>query len=172
MKVTLLDKAKHRRENFSCGVEELDTYIKKYAVQDVKRNITKVFVAQKEEGDILGYYTLSPFSFVKDEISPDLAKKLPHYPIPAVLIGRLAVDCENQNQGLGSFLLMDALQKINDTSETVFGIYAVVVDAKNDAAKEFYQAYGFKSFLKSEGRLFIPMKIVKQLVGRAAVVAA
>lgn len=164
MKIGLLNQTLHNREAFSCGIEELDKYLKKYALQDLKRNLTKVFVLEgKSSGEIVGYYTLSPLSFSKEGLRSEISKKLPHYPIPAILLGRLAVSFSYQKKGLGTLLLMDALLRIYRVSQESFGIYGVVVDAKNDQAKAFYEHFGFISFLDKKERLFISLDTIKGL---------
>jgi|ERR1700722_1102860 len=165
MKILLLDSSLHKKDHFSSGNEELDNYIKRYASQDIKRNLTKVFIAHhKDNPDIIGYYTLSPFSFCKENLFQDVQKKLPSYPIPAVLIGRLAVSKQDQNKGVGSALLMDAFTKIHQASETVFGIYAVVVDAIDENAREFYKRFGFISFRDNSFKLFLPLKTIQNAI--------
>jgi len=87
----------------------------------------------------------------------ELAKKLPHYPVPAALIGRFAIGCTYQGIGLGEFLLLDAIRRIVHASLTI-AVYAIVVDAKNDNVQTFYERYGFKSFASQPRRLFMPVQ--------------
>jgi len=165
MKIVVLKQRGHNRDLFFCGSEELDVYLKKYALQDVKRNLTKVFVLEgKSPEEVVGYYTLSPLSFSKMEMTQPFSKKLPHYPTPAILLGRLAVSLNFQGQGIGAKLLMDALLRVHRVSEDCFGIYAVVVDAKNERARSFYQHFGFIPFLNKTNRLFLPLDVLKSLV--------
>lgn len=155
--------SKHDCSGFSCGEQALDDYIKKYASQDLKRNIARVFVAlTPADMSILGYYTLSAASVKKKDIPPAVAKKLPHYPVPAVLIGRLAVDKRVQGKGLGRHLLVDAFYRVLTAKNTV-GINSVIVDAKNTAARSFYKQYGFMEFSGDPNRLFIPMATVEKI---------
>ena len=99
--------------------------------------------------DVAGYYTLTATSVALSGFSPDIAKKLPRYPVvPAVLLGRLAVARRYQGQGLGGILLADALKR---TSRAELGVFAMVVDAKDDASQRFYEHYGF-TLLPGEGR--------------------
>ena len=165
MKIQLLQKDLHERGSFFCGVEALDDYLKKYALQDSKRNLTKVFVLEGSTSqEVAGYYTLSPLSFSKDELGIAFSKKLPHYPIPAILLGKLAVDVAYQKQGIGTLLLMDALLRVYQASQESFGIYAVIVDAKNNKAKTFYENFGFIPFLNENSRLFLSLETVKMLI--------
>lgn len=93
----------HHRPSFHSGVASLDYYIQKQAFQDLKRRISQVFVATtvKQPKIILGYYTLSALSIELDQLPETLVHKLPRHPIPAALIGRLAVNQSAQNHGVG-----------------------------------------------------------------------
>lgn len=148
----------HNRPAFACGNHSLDIYLHKQASQDVKRNISKVFVAtsQSDPKKIIGYYTLSSLSIELSTLPDNLAKKLPRYPIPAALIGRLAVSEATQGQGIGQLLLADAIKRTLAVNQQM-AIYAIVVDAIDDDAKRFYQKYGFLT-LSSKKRLFIPIQ--------------
>ena len=127
-------------ESFDCGVDALNDFFKKYAIQNDKKNIGKTFVCSNEK-EIVGFYTLSNAQIAFNELSGSLAKGLPRYPIPCIRIARLAVDKKYQNKGKGSFLLRDALLRIVNLSFQT-GIYFVIVDAK-DSSKSFYEHYGF-----------------------------
>lgn len=153
----------HDRVTFSCGEPVLDNYLRHQASQDVRRRVAQVFVAVEDASrKIAGYYTLNATSFEKDSLPDELAKKLPHYPVPAVLIGRLAVDSTYQGKGLGEFLLLDAIHKVIGASSTI-AVYAIVVDVKNDNARTFYERYGFKPFASLPRRLFMPVQTVEKL---------
>ena len=95
-------------------------------------------------------------------MSEDLARRLPHYPVPVVVIGRLAVDHRNQGLGIGEFLLLDAIRRVEHASNAI-GIYAVVVEARNDQVRNFYQRYGFRPFQFSSNRLFLPLQTFVRL---------
>lgn len=155
--------ARHKREEFQCGVPHLDDYIRKYARQHEKRNVGRTFAATAPDARILlGYYTLSASSVSFVHAPPALQKALPRYPIPTALIGKLAVDTSARDLGLGSFLLLDALRRIVEI-ESHLAIHAVEVHAINDAAKAFYQHYGFEVFLDQANHLYLPMGTVRQL---------
>ena len=103
----------HDRPGFQCSVASLDAYIKKQARQDVKRRISRVFVATTAEqpNNIVGYYTLSTLSIELSQLPEDLARKLPRHPVPAALLGRLAVHQTAQGHGVGRMLLIDAIKR-------------------------------------------------------------
>ena len=113
---------------------------------------------------MLGFYTLSAASFDKKTLSPDQAKRIPYPEVPAVLIGRLAVDQsrqgQGQGQGLGGYLLIDACKRILDASLSSMAVHAVLVKAKDESAKSFYMKYGFIPFEKEPFHLFLPVKTI------------
>lgn len=152
----------HERTAFSCGEPGLDAYLQRQASPDVRRRVAQVFVAVRGPGAIAGYYSLSAASFQKDELPPALAKRLPHYPVPAAVLGRLAVDREQQGQGLGETLLLDAIRRVVRASTTI-AVYAIIVDAKNERAQAFYERYGFRAFASLPRRLFLPLETFEKL---------
>ncbi len=162
-RVEPLDSKVHIRSAFSCGAPELDRYIREVASQDVKRDVARVFVAVAAVDTVLGFYSLSAASFQKDGLPADQARRLPNYPVPAALLGRLAVDESRKGQGLGAYLLMDALNRVYLASQTL-AVHAVVLDARDDAAVTFYRKYGFIRFTDNQRRLFLPIATVRRLI--------
>jgi len=155
----------HDRPQFVSGSEALDQYLRERASQDVKRRIATCFVAVAHDGqDVAGYYTLTATSIALNASAPAIAKKLPRYPVvPAVLMGRLAVARPHQGQGLGGILLADGLKR---ASRAELGVFAMVVDAKDETAQRFYEHYGFQ-LLPGEGRrLCLPISAaIQRLAG-------
>jgi predicted GNAT family N-acyltransferase len=152
----------HDREAFYCGVESLDIYIKRQASQDARRRIsvTHVAVAKDNNTKIVGYYTLSATT-ITPALIPE--KGFPKaIPLPAILLGRLAIDISAQGSGLGSYLLMDALSRAQRVAESEMGAVAVVVDALPNAVS-FYTKYGFQRLLDDELHLYLPMNTIKKL---------
>lgn len=131
-------------DSFRCGHAALDDYIRRYATQDVRRNVARVFhaVPELEPGRLAGFFSLSAGSVNCTDLPQEMAKKLPRYPVPVALIGRLAVDIGFQGQGLGSILLADACQKVVHASATL-AVMGIVVDAKDAGSASFYQRFGF-----------------------------
>ncbi len=161
----------HDRASFACGVAALDHYFRQQAGQDQRRHVAAVFVlVDRRDGSPAGFYTLSAASVELTELAPALARRLPRYPLlPALLIGRLAVDRRYQGQGLGGLLLADALRRCAGLRSEL-GAIAVVVDAKDDAATAFYERFGFQRFASHPRRLYLPMATI--LAGPAAPPAA
>jgi GNAT superfamily N-acetyltransferase len=156
--------SKHDRAAFSCGAEPLDRYLRRQASQDVRNHVAAVFVlCPRGSSRIIGYYTLSAFAILLKELPEDLTKHFPKYPqVPTVLLGRLAVDQQHAGQGWGKVLLLDALRRGLEQASQIAAM-AIVADAKDDAARTFYEHYGFQTLGQSEDRLFLPMKTIAQL---------
>jgi len=156
----------HDRRGFRCGVAALDDYLQKQANQDVKRRISRVFVATPagHANLIAGYYTLSSLSVECTYLPEALARKLPKHPIPAALLGRLAVANGTQGQGVGRMLLTDAVKRTLAVSDQI-GIHALIVDAIDERAQQFYQQFGFFPLAppqpgSQQRRLFLPLKSI------------
>ena len=155
----------HDREDFDCGLPALNDYLRRQAAQDARRGVSRVYVAhERGSTKVLGYYTLSAASFYRKSLPEAEARRLPHYPVPAVLLGRFAVDRALQGQGLGKYLLFDAFQRVLWAAETL-AVYAVIVDAKNDEARAFYERYGFLRFPDTPSRLFISVEALRRAAG-------
>ena len=105
----------------------------------------------------MGFYTLSSLSIELEQLPQKLAKKLPKHPVPAALIGRLAVTHTAQGCGIGKMLLVDAIKRTLSVSDNI-AIYAMVVDAINDNARGFYEQFGFARLSDNSSRLFLPLK--------------
>jgi ribosomal protein S18 acetylase RimI-like enzyme len=153
----------HDRSQFLSGSDALDRYFRELASQDIKRRIATCFVAVSVAAyDVAGYYTLTATSVALTSFSPEIVKKLPRYPVvPAVLLGRLAVARHYQGDGIGSILLADALKR---TSRAEFGVFAMVVDAKDEAAQRFYEHHGFTMLAGDGRRLCLPIVAAQKLI--------
>jgi len=157
----------HDRSTFSCGQPDLDLWFRERAGQDDRRNVARVFVAIDDAMGVIGFYSLSSFTLAVDDIPEDLRRKLPRYDaIPAALIGRLARDQRVRGRGIGELLLADAVRRILFASESV-AIFAIVVDAKNAAAAEFYRSFGFAPFPNRPQRLFLPTSVAARAYERS-----
>jgi len=148
----------HLRKTFDCGESSLNTYLHRYARQNIKNRINRVFIASPVDAEksIVGYYTLSAGSISTDDLPLLQKRRLPNYPVPVALLGRLAVDKQYQGQRLGSILLADAVQRVEQASE-VLAVYAIVVEALNPSVAGFYQDFGFVPFSSQPLKLFLPM---------------
>ena len=151
------------RDAFDCGNESLNDFLKRYALQNLKKNISVTIVAVSEENrkKILGYYSVSMAQVDFEDLPADLAKGIPRYPVPAMRIGRLAVDCASQGAGLGGALLRHALYRALELSREV-GTCIILVDAIDESAKRFYEKYGFVSLIDLPLSLVLPMETIAE----------
>ena len=134
----------HDRATFSSGVQSLDNYLKTQASQDMRRKANAVFVIVRVEAPtrIVGYFTLCAYTLSQDEVPEAARKHIPRYPlVSATLIGRLAVDESAQGHGVGAVLLARALRLAYENTSVV-GSSMIVVDAMDERAAAFYEAYG------------------------------
>ena len=154
-------KSHHDRTGFSCGVPALDTYLQRQARQDLERKLAAVFVLTSDGKRISGFYTLSAHSILAADLPEGHAKKLPRFPLPVTLLGRMGVSQDLQGQRLGEFLLMHALERAWIGSQQVAS-WAVVVDAKS-GARDFYLRYDFVPLPSQPDRLFLPMTTIEKL---------
>lgn len=128
----------HKRSEFCCSNEELNCYIKYFANQDQKRRLCSCYVlADEETCEVIGFYTLTPTSIRRELIEHLVApSKLGRYEfLPAVLLGRLAVDQSHEGKGLGKFLLRNAIERAYSNE---LGGVGMLVEAKDQKAMEFY----------------------------------
>ena len=151
----------HDRAGFSCGVPELDAYLQRQASQDLKRNLAAVFILTADGTKVAGFYTLSAHSILAADLPPEMAKKLPRFPLPFTLLGRMAVVQSLQGQGWGEFLLLHALNRAWLGSRQVAS-WGVVVDAKA-GARDFHLKHSFTPLVEQPDRLFLPTATIEQL---------
>jgi GNAT superfamily N-acetyltransferase len=148
--------AGHDRLNFNCGNASLDQYLGQQAGQDNRRDLARVWVAVGDDNPatILGYFTLSATSVSREGFPEDLGKRLPKYPIPAALIGRLAIDRSHAGMGLGGALLGRAIAMLLGACRTI-ALTVVVVDPIDGRTAAFYRRFGFTAFGSAQGRMFL-----------------
>lgn len=160
-RIARLDPSSHDRTAFDSSSEPLDRYLREQVTQDIRRRVAACFVALADEQRIVGYYTLSSTSIALGELPARVGKKLPRYPaVPAVRMGRLAVARAFKGRGLGGALLADAL---NRAIRSEIAAFALVVDAKDEAAAAFYDHHGFVALPDSPQTLFLPLATVHLL---------
>ena len=164
LKIEPLDSRRHVRSNFCCGKDSLDNYIRRQASQDLKRRVSTVFVLINDlEGNVLGYYTLSSYTVDITALDEAFAKRLPRYPrLPTTLLGRLAVDNQQKGKRFGELMLIDALKRALNASAQVASL-AVIAEALDQKAVNFYGKYGFQQFQQNPMKLYFPMKSVEEL---------
>ena len=160
MMTVKLDKATHDRQQFDCGVESLNNYLKVMASQQSQKDNTRTFVLVEEQNSarVIGYYTLT-MTPIDLSALPDKLQKKHHNASSGGLITRLAIDKRYAKQGYGEWLLIDALNRLLQASETV-AFPVVIVDAK-DGAIGFYEKFGFTPFQDSTNKLFLTIADIR-----------
>ena len=154
-------RAEHDRKAFSCGVEPLDRYFREQATQDIRRRVSACYVAIDEATlAIAGYYTLAAGGVPLVEMPAQLAKRLPRYAsVPVVRMGRLAVDQHYRGKKLGAALLWDAVLR---ATRSEIAAFALVVDAKDASAADFYRHHGFVALDDEQRRWLLPLANVTE----------
>ena len=132
----------HDVSRFACGKAPLNQYLKRYALKNQQENISRTYVTQKG-GRVVGYYTLAFGSVSHEAASEKIRRELPRYPIPVILLARLAVDAAEKGRGLGAGLLRDAMLRTVQAAD-IAGLRAMLTHAKDEEAKAFYLKYGFE----------------------------
>ena len=153
----------HDRLAFVSGESQLDHYFQTQVTQDIRRRIANCFVAvEVVTRQVAAYYTIASASISTPDLPPDDARRLPRYPtMPAVRIGRLAVDQRYQGRGLGKALLADATMKAMTAAPASF---ALLVDAKDEQAVNFYKHHGFRQLGSLPRVLFLPLATAEKVL--------
>jgi predicted GNAT family N-acyltransferase len=148
----------HDRTAFDCGVPALNEFLHKYAQQQSKKGVSTVYllIDRREPKVILGFYSLSAAQVESARLSSAAQKKLPRYPIPCFRMGRLACSAKHQGKGLGGILLGLAVERCMQARQQV-AAYALLVDAKDEQAAEFYEHYGFTALQDMPLSLYLPL---------------
>lgn len=146
----------HDRRAFDCGTPALNEYLARFATQHRRRGLTQIYVLVDSDAPstILGYYTLSAAQIDAAQISEDHRQRLPRFPLPCFRMGRLAVHQDRKGQGFGKLLLGLAVERCLRAREEV-AAYALVVDAKDENARLFYQHYGFTACIGPPVTLYL-----------------
>lgn len=148
----------HKRNLFECKEPSLESYLRKQAGRDIKRQVAACFVLEGAGATIKGYYTVSADSVDRTLIPEGLQKKLPYKNLPVTLLGSLARDTRYKGKGIGELLLADALKRAYQASSSI-AAWAVVTGPISEKARAFYEGFGFISL--ESGRMFIPMATIK-----------
>lgn len=153
-----LDPSRHDRQAFASGVIELDDYLHRFAVQQSKKGVAvvRVLVDTEAPSVICGYYSLSAAQIDVSQLPPRLQKQLPRYPVPCFRMGRLATALSYRGQGLGRILVGCAVARCLEARKQVAAM-ALLVDAKDAAAKAFYEHYGFIACRDQPKCLYLPL---------------
>ena len=156
-RIARYDPARHDVVGFACGNETLDRWLVRNAGQSERRDAARTFVAAWDDGSVHGYYTLVVGQVEHDEATSPVRKGLSrHFPIPVVILARLAVDQRSQGQALGARLLADALERVCHAANDV-AVRAVLVHAIDDRAASFYERFGFRAHSATPRTLMVTL---------------
>ena len=153
----------HELDTFDCGSEELNRFLKRFALANQKAETARTYVAC-EGRRVVGYYSLTVGSILHAEASKRVTKGLARHPIPVMLLARLAVDHREQGRGIGAGLLKDALLRTAQAADLA-GIRALLVHAKDDAAVAFYRHFNFDPSPTDPFHLFLLIKDIRRMLG-------
>lgn len=149
----------HDVSTFACGESALNRFLKRYALINQANEISRTYVTTRG-GYVAGYYTLAFGSVSHDQAPAKIKAELPQYPIPILLLARLAVDIREKGKGLGKSLLRDALLRTVQAAD-IAGLRAMLTHAKNDVAKSFYEKFGFEASPVDDLQLMLSIKDIR-----------
>jgi ribosomal protein S18 acetylase RimI-like enzyme len=153
--------SEHDRRDFSCGVGELDEYLRRFARQHAASKVSRTYVAACGV-EVRGFYSLAMSAIRKDSLPAKYAARFPNFPLPVARLARLAVAINHQRQGLGELLLADALQRCLRLSVEI-GMIGVIVDAKDEKARGWYERYEFERLPDAPLTLWLPTAAIEKL---------
>lgn len=152
----------HSVEGFDCGKEELHRFLKKHALTNQASDSAQTYVLA--DGPVVtGYYSLAAGTVSHEEATERVKKGLARHPIPVVLLARLAVDSSLQGKRIGPALLKDALRRAVHAADTI-GARAVLVHAKDDDARGFYEHFSFEPGPSDPYHLMLIMKDLRRII--------
>ena len=152
----------HAVDVFDCGVEELNRFLQRFALQNQKAGPSQTYVGLIGE-TVVGFYSLTAGEVTYRDAPERMAKGLAKHPIPIAILARLAVDRHWQNQGIGSSLVKNAMLRTLQAAD-IIGIRAIIVHAKDEKARQFYEQFDFLPSPTDPLHLFVLLKDVRRLV--------
>ena len=147
---------------FDCGHAALNQFLQRYALVSQKANSAQTYVCRQEEV-VVGFYSLAVGSVDPEFVPSRVMKGLARHPVPVMILARLAVDKEHQRKGLGQALLKDALLRTAQAAD-IAGIRCLLVHAKDDAARHWYESWEFEPSPTDPYHLFLMLKDLKNLL--------
>lgn len=154
----------HAVEDFTCGQLDLDRFLIRHALQAQQANASQTYVAL-DSASIVGFYTIVAGEARHDEAPARLLKGMPRHPIPLLVLARLAVASDRQKGGVGSGLLLDALERTLQVAD-IIGVRALAVHAKDEKAASFYRRFDFEPSPTDERHLFMLVKDIRAAAAR------
>lgn len=149
-------------DGFDCGQPPLNQFLQRYALVNQKANSAQTYVCCKGQ-EVIGFYSLAVGSVDPEAAPPRVIKGLARHPVPDMILARLAVDRNHQGCGLGQALLKDALLRTAQAAD-IAGIRCLLVHAKDDAARRWYEYWEFEPSPTDPYHLFLMLKDLKSLL--------
>ena len=147
---------------FDCGHAALNQFLQRYALVNQKANSAQTYVCCEDQ-DVVGFYSLTVGSIDPEAAPPRVTKGLARHPVPVMILARLAVDKAHQRKGLGQALLKDALLRTAQAAD-IAGIRCLLVHAKDDTVKQWYEGWEFETSPTDPYHLFLMLKDLKALL--------
>ncbi|WP_123101560.1 GNAT family N-acetyltransferase [Acidithiobacillus sulfuriphilus] len=149
-------------DGFDCGQAALNQFLQRYALVNQKANSAQTYICC-QENVVVGFYSLAAGSVDPESAPPRVMKGLARHPVPVLILARLAVDRNHQGKGLGKALLKDALLRTAQAAD-IAGIRCLLVHAKDEAARQWYEAWDFEPSPTDPYHLFLMLKDLKALL--------
>lgn len=157
-------RAEHEIDSFDCGKEDLNRFLQRHALTNLKANTAQTYVLCQGKA-VVGYYSLAVGSVTHEEATERMTKGIARHPVPVMILARLALHKDLKGRKLGAALLKDALVRTVRAAD-IAGIRALLVHAKDDEAKLFYDYFNFEPSPTDPYHLFLIMKDLQKLVPR------
>lgn len=163
LRIEPLDRKKHDRAAFSCGVDRIDNFLRHTAGRHQDEDLTRVYVCCLDNfNTIVGYYAINAHSIDASVLPAEMSKKLPRYPsIPSIYLSIVGIQAEYQRQGIGTFLMADAISRCSKAAD-VIGAYFIVLDSLNENSARMYRRLGFIDLPGHEPRMILNMAQVRK----------
>jgi GNAT superfamily N-acetyltransferase len=149
--------ATHLLDGFNCGEPSLDDWLRRRALANHLNGASRTFVVVDPDQCAFGYYALAAGAVVHQDATSAIRRNMPD-PVPVMVLARLAVDARAQGMKLGAALLQDAVTRVRSVAENA-GVCALLVQALNERAKQFYEYYGFRASPVHPMTLMLPLKL-------------
>ncbi len=165
LRIEPLDRTRHERTGFHCGVDRVDHFLTTTAARQQDADLTRVYVACIDQSNaIIGYYALNAHAIEAASLPQTMIKKLPNYStIAAIYLSIIGFHIDYQGKGGGSFLMADAFRRCVQVADVV-GAHFLVLDALNDRAAKLYRELGFIDLPEPTSRMIIPMKAIRKTI--------
>ncbi|MFZ5733872.1 MAG: GNAT family N-acetyltransferase [Pseudomonadota bacterium] len=165
LRIEPLDRDRHDRAAFRCGVDRVDNFLQKTAARQQDADHTRVYVACIDDSvEVIGYYALNAHAIDVTTLPEEARSKLPTYPtISAVYLAMVGFHLDHRGKGGGTFLMMDAFKR-SVGAANIIGAYFLVLDALNERAAKLYRELGFVDLPGHGPRMLIAMKRIRQAI--------